>query len=1180
MKHPLGRNISVGNIGDNFLKDAAARVPARDKERPIKVLKSRSELKTKDYFHRCGFSEQEGQSTEGKGSLEGLGHGKGGGAHSLPSLSQVLNEDDGPTREQMLHVLRTFAEDYGSVATSIDRVDVEGLDRELQSLPPERSRVGVRTRQRQLRSAAIDVNAGCRWPSIEVFEKHYKMPHSAQRVLEQSWGSTRKEFKSEFSSVVDSPVVERRTIARIEDALSPEELAMLPPMEDEKIATPATLPSVDDQNQTVRIFEASEVYQQVCDKFGLHPLAPVPFFGDTVEIDAPVWGARHCYAIAAAIRMCAPRELVLKNNLLTDTGAAKILEMVLASPRADKVHFEGSSLSYKAMNALYVASKGNFTVSGLYFRACGLGTNIDLDDLPDESQAYEECMADLFAEVYFDRAQTPSVLPLLGVAARALTIRQLDVSNNIFTDEAWACFLPLLKETHMEKLYIDNCLLENRSALILAEGLECNTALLELRMRQNALQGPSSWRVIFQALASHQRMSHFDCAENNLTCDVVDSICACLKQCQTMVSMHLLEMDRDAGVRKALLVQMGLIPKDSEITSSDLQELVIWRAPHVKSLGNKWHACGHEAPSKGPAVDASLPSGCWICEKRAAHWFKWVIPESGPGMIGEGGQLFVLPSFAGFSRVELQRAPATSGKSIVFAQDMLVPPGTHFYVFEFGAGSNAADRQSPLGLQCAKDQASIELETALAKLEDEAQRKARLFFKTRGYTGRVNTFQLSGDGFQIPEGAFDKKDEPLVPISMDKSRKDEAEWKHRLRKCFEADIQHVRMQDLCHSDEQPHLEAIIWSRYSSLYEVYAIFAGRSTFPFIRQMDIYDFFEAADVMEKLKYEDSEGEEASKEVRRPLQDPMSRQLTLQDMQQLLMQTMSHGSGAAKATLNHQASSGLGSKKQQEMSEKRAQVAQKAKEGRPLARPQFLELILRLAICLFGRDVQNTMSECLKIFVDRVLVERILRPPLAPFPKALMWTSEVNSVFIEHTQTLHLAHERFGRNANSFIQLAQLMKLYDKTFTAKNVCSLFALARQPHVDAWETKGTRGLTFAEFCEALVRFSLVRRNQNEQNSIFKDLSALSKAKEETKGRGFHSIMMQKPDSPDKPPSSGGNSKSTALGGLVSSKLRDQVRRQMGSEPQAVRHRRFAAHVSRFLSKLKERMKAPKILGA
>lgn len=1164
----------------------------KKEEKPLKVLKSRADLKTKDYFQRWGFGDLEERTTTGKGQLGSLGHRKGGGAHSLPSLSQVLNEEDGPTKEQMLNVLRTFAEDYGTVTASIDRIDIQGLDKELQSLSPE-DQGGVRTRHRRLRSAGKDVTAGRRWPSTELFERHYRMPHSAQRVLEQS--VEREDFKSEFSSFMDGPVQERRrTIARIEDALSPEELAMLPPLEDSSASTPTTtLPSTEEQNQTVRIFEASEVYRQVCEKFGITPCAPMPFFGDTVEIEDPIWGARHCYAVAAAVRMCAPRELILRNNLLTDAGAAKIVEMFFFSPRAEKIHFEGSSLSYKTMTTLYNASTtGNFTVSALCFKGVGLGTNVDLDDLPEESLAYEECISTLFADVGIDRAETPSMMPLLGVATRSMSIRHLDVSNNIFSDEAWACFFPLLRESHLERLYIDNCLLENRSALILAQGLEINNALLELRMRQNALQGPSSWRAIFQALSCHQRISHLDCAENNLTPDIVDSIHAFLKQCQTLSAFHLLEMDRDAGVRKALLVHMGIISPDTEIAVGDQQELVMWRAFHVKDLGT-WHACGHaqvqeckgpqDGPSKSQGVDLSLPSGCWICEKRACRWFKWSIPESGAGMIGEGGQLFVLPSFAGFSRVELQRAPATSGKSIVFARDMLVPPGSHFYVFEFGAGSsNAADRQGPSGLQCARDQPSIELETALSKLEEEAQRKARLFFKTRGYTGRVNTLQLSGDGFQIPEGAFDKKDEPLVPLP-DKSRKDEAEWKHRLRKCFESDIQNVRMQDLCHANEQPQLEAIIWSRYSSLYEVFAVFAGRSTFPFIRQMDIYDFFEAADIMEKLKFED-DGGEVPTEVPRDPQDPLSRQLTLQDMQQLLMQTMSHGITPVKPTLAHSSSSGpAGSKKQQEMSEKRAQVAQKAQEGRPLARPQFLELILRLAICLYG-PLENTMSACLKIFVDKVIVERILKPPLAPFPKSLMWTSEVSSVFIEHTQTLHLAHERFGRNANSFIQLAQLMKLYDKTFTAKNVCSLFALARQPHVDAYETKGTRGLAFAEFCEALVRFSLIRRNQKEQHSIFKDLKDLARGKEDSKGRGFGSLvdsLAPKQESPEKPistPSIGGDK--TALGGLVASKLRDQVRKQMGTDTTAVRHKRFAAHVSRFLDKLKERMKAPKILGA
>jgi len=687
------RTASVASLGDNFLRDAVKHVTERDNKRPLKVLKSRSDIKSRDHLLRCGFGkDQEEKSVGDKGQLEGLGHRKGGGAHSLPSLTQILNEEDIGTREQMIHVLKTFAEDYSTVPSStVGHVDVEALDKELNSLAPEgqeERRVSGRGRgrHRRVRATVMDVRAARRWPSADLFDKHYLVPHSAQRVL-----SSYEDSREELSAGLDEPARERRTISRIEDALSPEELAMLRPLEGSSSSPPATaLPSTEDQSQTVRIFEASEVYRQVCEKFGLSPLAPVPFFGDTVEIDAPLWGARHCYAVAAAIRMCAPRDLELKNNLLTDAGAAKVLEMMFFSPRAEKVHIEGSSLGYRSMNILHSASKASFAVSGMYFRACGLGSNIDLDDLPEESFAYEAC-AEIFAEVGLQRANMPAMLPLLGVAAVAASIRHLDISHNVLSDEAWSCFLPLLRTTHLELLVIDNCLLENRSALILAQGIESNTALQELRMRQNCLKGPSAWIAIFQALALHQRMAHFDCSENNLLPDVVDSICYCLKHCQTLCVMHLLSMDRDAGVRKALLTEMHLVP-DNDV--GDQEELVMWRAPHVKNLGT-WHAVGAksqevsnkghlEASNKARAnpdwPSGSLPCGCWICERRACRWFKWAIPESGAGMLGEGGQIFVLPSFAGFARVELQRAPATSGKSIVFTRDMLVPPGSHFYV--------------------------------------------------------------------------------------------------------------------------------------------------------------------------------------------------------------------------------------------------------------------------------------------------------------------------------------------------------------------------------------------------------------------------------------------------------------------------------------------------------------------
>lgn len=529
-------------------------------------------------------------------------------------------------------------------------------------------------------------------------------------------------------------------------------------------------------------------------------------------------------------------------------------------------------------------------------------------------------------------------------------------------------------------------------------------------------------------------------------------------------------------------------------------------------------------------------------------------------MMEEGQQIFVLPSFTGFSKVELFRAQSSNSKSIVFARDMLVPPGAHCYLFELGAGNannGAGGGSRPVGLRCAQDSSSEDIESAMASLakdNEEAPTEAYMqFFKSRGYTGRLNVMQLSKADFHIPEGSHHKDDLSSLQIG-DKSRKEESEWRQRLRKCYEADLAHIHFQDLCHTDEQYHVEAILWSRYSLLYEVFAIFAGRSAFPFIRQMDVYDFFEAANVVEKLSY-DGEMEVDDQDGKGIAKDLMAhhgiKQLSLQDVQQLLVQTM-----AGPPT---DAAGNSGGKRQGEMSEQRAAVLQKAKESRPLARPEFLELILRISITLFSAE--RSLADALKQFTDKVLVEKVLRPPLAPFPKALMWTSEVNGVFLEHTQTLRQAHERYGKNTNSFIQLAQLMKLYDKTFTAKNVASLFALARQPLVDAYQTKGTTSLTYAEFSESLVRFSLVRRNQSEQMTIFKELAENSN---EQKG-GTAAI--------------GARGREPGTLGAVN-KLRDQVRRTVavGEQTQILRQKRFAAHVGTFLMKLKERLKAPKMI--
>jgi hypothetical protein len=121
----------------------------------------------------------------------------------------------------------------------------------------------------------------------------------------------------------------------------------------------------------------------------------------------------------------------------------------------------------------------------------------------------------------------------------------------------------------------------------------------------------------------------------------------------------------------------------------------------------------------------------------------------------------------------------------------------------------------------------------------------------------------------------------------------------------------------------------------------------------------------------------------------------------------------------------------------------------------------------------------------FVDKGIVGSIFRAPLAPFPTAALWSSEVQNVIHEHTRTLRELHKQFGGNVQGLLRLAQLSHLFGREFTAKHVRSVFAMSKSITVDPPPGRGSTSLKYNEFIEALARCSVVRRPPRELKVLF-----------------------------------------------------------------------------------------------
>jgi len=98
----------------------------------------------------------------------------------------------------------------------------------------------------------------------------------------------------------------------------------------------------------------------------------------------------------------------------------------------------------------------------------------------------------------------------------------------------------------------------------------------------------------------------------------------------------------------------------------------------------------------------------------------------------------------------------------------------------------------------------------------------------------------------------------------------------------------------------------------------------------------------------------------------------------------------------------------------------------------------------------------------------------PPVTPYPRGLLiQVGPVCDTLLAQRKVIREAYERYGGNLNNFQRLAQVLKLCDRSFTAKHVCSIYSLARRPQV-VEDDKHCTGLKDDEFCEAVARLALI----------------------------------------------------------------------------------------------------------
>eukprot|EP00929_Paragymnodinium_shiwhaense_P054064 TRINITY_DN27099_c0_g1_i1.p1 TRINITY_DN27099_c0_g1~~TRINITY_DN27099_c0_g1_i1.p1 ORF type:complete len:1464 (-),score=380.45 TRINITY_DN27099_c0_g1_i1:227-4618(-) len=732
---------------------------------------------------------------------------------------------------------------------------------------------------------------------------------------------------------------------------------------------------------------------------------------------------------------------------------------------------------------------------------------------------------------------TPLLNPVLMLFAEASSsIQHLNLSRTLLSVKSTQSLSRMLATSPVVVLNLSECGIDDAGLVTLSQGLLRNKNLLEVHLRCNDFgreQEPMT--SLLEAAGRHIRLAHLDISENVLPRECVRALCNLMRWSFSLVALHILgagsgpaardilnairqwtkdcaedPMLKDVGEASVFSPQTVLDEEDENLMNYIDDEVMICRALHVRGLSD-WRVVSppeEEDPSAPvmnehdpkmadrPVPQSWMPPTCWVCARAAATELSWCVPDRGEGVdtAEQHAKVFVRPSFTSFSRIECIRQRVVGSGRVTYNAHVLVPPGQHYMIFESEVGEKVQ-------LLCSQDLPS--LHASEANLTEEQMDEWNNLCRKKRYPGKINLLALvTGDCFQISEQQLEpaKLELPQTDPWVDDPLRQE-----RLRQCYERDLDAWHLSDLCHADEEMEVKDVLWDLYPRLYENYAIFAGRSQWPYVRQVDVYSFFEAAQLLQRGAPSSSEGQmsptaaaaqspavkaevaaaaaavaDGTPAESTPELSPshaavaamMQKPLTMQDVQQILQQTVVPNRFPPRSADDGRRGS---------RSRMAASIKQRMALGAPLTRPQFIEVLLRTANALRGQTEKST-ARAFRRFVDKIISAKIMQAPLAPFPRGVhLQVGEVCDILLSRRKIIKEAWERYGGSENSFQRLAQILKLCDRNFNAKHMASIFALARRPQEDCrLENKKDQSLAYDEFCEALSRIALIwKRGSN-----------------------------------------------------------------------------------------------------
>lgn len=730
------------------------------------------------------------------------------------------------------------------------------------------------------------------------------------------------------------------------------------------------------------IFHSTAAYRNACHRMKVTPLETLPIFGEMVEVvGADLDETRHAYALAEGVRASTPVGLRVENCYMTDMGASTVIEAAFAGERLQSLSLSGIALSYRSALAIYGALRRSclgHSLRSLSLAGCGLGCDLELT-LPQSAQpAYLKCRG-LLERTCGDEEVLAKQGDVAGLISEHLQATQPKAAANMAGDDLSPSAsapsapspAPEVASEAAEAEEAEEPLVSPVLLPVFSQLMQSHVTTLNL---SQSWLSPSSVTALSNSLPSTQ-IEIIKLEE----CGLDDAALQELSLRGILRSKHLLEVslrrNRFSGHAAAITTIFQAVRVHARIAHLDLAENLM----RPECIDELYHLLGRSVSLMCLHLLGCEDSCVEDTSVIQAACYKWTAEIGATGLEGEEIQIPEPAQGEEHSELILCRAPHLDAKDWIVATP---PPNFEVGAKKFTAGCWIA----------------------------EAKQNPR---------------------FQIPEGVPETgaPEEEIEDWSQGPARI------KALMDCFEEDIKIIYLKDVCHVDDEEAVKDALRSKYDLYYECYALVAGRSQWPFVRYVDMYNVFDDVRVVERSGF--------------GRKKPERRHLHMQDIHIMVTQTMANHSEEANA-------------------------AASSAEGVPVTRPQFFEVMLRAAIS-WGEDL--AAGAAIRAFADEIVAGRLLQPPLAPFPRGVpLRPGEYSDALQAFGKTLREAWERFGYSSVAFQRLAQLVRLCDRDFTSKNVASIYALAKQPQADyrASTAGEARGLSYPEFCEAVGRLAMV----------------------------------------------------------------------------------------------------------